>query len=323
MMDKNEQILTYVLERLSARLSDDGLTLISDPVQHGLRLKITGTGLKAEGTLYYSAKKKRFSFVPIPNGDKKLSEQLADAITEVTGNPNINGSSDKTVNEPQISTAEKNLNCWIGTDEAGKGDIFGPLVIAGFVADKELIPTLAKMGVRDSKELSPSAISNISSQLLKKYPERCSVVEIGPKRYNEMYPDFARKGGINGILGWGHARIIRNLYDGSFNVDAAVIDKFAGENRINIHLSEAKSLKLIMRSKGESNPAVAAAAILARDRFNKALERIGKKIGFTPHAGGGKPAQDDLKKLSKNDKFQLDEFVKMHFTPVKNLNRLF
>jgi len=94
---------------------------------------------------------------------------------------------------------------YIGVDESGKGDFFGPLVIAGVVSNENLNKELEKFGVKDSKKLSDKRVFELSEKI----KEVCivNVVVIKPKRYNEL----TEKLNLNKLLAWGHARVIENL----------------------------------------------------------------------------------------------------------------
>src|SRR4029077_1213327 len=94
---------------------------------------------------------------------------------------------------------------WIGTDEAGKGDFFGPLVVAGVYATEATAILLRQIGVRDSKTLSDKRIAEIGVEIRQTCP--VNVVAIGPDRYNEMY---AKIRNLNRLLAWAHARVIEN-----------------------------------------------------------------------------------------------------------------
>lgn len=93
---------------------------------------------------------------------------------------------------------------WIGTDEAGKGDYFGPLVVAGVLVTEQTAKELWQLGVRDSKTLSDKSIAELTSEIKKlghKYPKELlwSNVTINPKRYNELHRDMKN---LNRILAW-------------------------------------------------------------------------------------------------------------------------
>ncbi len=307
--------LEYVYGRLAAGFADGGMNLSADPVQYGLRLTLVHRGAKAQGTLYHSRKKHRFSWVQIPNGDRELAERLAAKVNEIV---RLHRGSVAACPEG-ANRLERGLKCWIGTDEAGKGDIFGPLVVAGFIADDGIIDDLAALDVRDSKQMKQAAISTLARRLEERYRDRIEIVEIGPESYNRMYPDFAGRGGISGVLGWAHAKAIDKLYGRSHPVEAAVVDRFSAKKRITAAIREASELRLILRPHAESNPAVAAASILARARFDRALDRMADDLGFRPNSGSGQSALDSLRRLAKENSDEIVRYLKMHFAPVKQI----
>ena len=94
----------------------------------------------------------------------------------------------------------------IGTDESGKGDFFGPLVIAAFYAPEGQDEVLRTLGVKDSKKTADRRTFELAGLLKKSYVY--SVVAIGPEKYNELY---AKLRNLNRLLAWGHARAIENV----------------------------------------------------------------------------------------------------------------
>src|SRR5881275_1050604 len=93
-----------------------------------------------------------------------------------------------------------------GVDESGKGDFFGPLVIAGVYVDRGIARKLMDAGVVDSKRIGSDArIRGLADTIRKEAHGLHDVVAIGPERYNELYEKF---GNLNKLLGWGHARVI-------------------------------------------------------------------------------------------------------------------
>src|SRR5213079_3301262 len=95
---------------------------------------------------------------------------------------------------------------------SGKGDFFGPLVIAGVFVDRKIARQLLDLGVRDSKRIGSDARI------------RALAKAIGPARYNELYKKF---GNLNSLLGWGHARVIENLLSRKPDCPRSLSDKFA------------------------------------------------------------------------------------------------
>ncbi len=311
-----DPVLRHLVTRLSDQLDPLHGHLRVEPVQHGVKLVLDDGEGTAAGTLYHSAKKRRVSWVPNGKGSAKLAALLARTVQPYLGAAKVDARG-KPVAAAEPEGAEAGYERWIGTDEAGKGDLFGPLVTGGFVADKEMVDELRRMGVRDSKELTRTQIRDLADRLQRQWPDRCAVVMIAPARYNEMYPDFAKKGGINGLLGWSHARAIRELAEGWGGVNGVVVDRFGGEHRLKAHLSKAlKTLDYTIRPRAEDNLAVAAGAILARARYDRALDEMEGPLGFRPHAGSGAPAVKDLERLIRTGQ-ELANYVKTHFGPVK------
>ena len=97
----------------------------------------------------------------------------------------------------------------MGIDESGKGDFFGPLVIASAYVDEALVNKLRELGVRDSKKISSDNVAlNLARDIRKVLGDRCAMVTIGPRSYNRMYTKIRN---VNKMLAWGHARAIENL----------------------------------------------------------------------------------------------------------------
>lgn len=163
----------------------------------------------------------------------------------------------------------------MGIDESGKGDLFGPLVIAAAYVNKPLVQAFEKEGVRDSKTIKNDKKAEAMALTIRKMlRERYAVVTIGPRAYNRLY---AKMHNVNKILAWGHARAIENLLEKVPDCPRAVADQFGPKSQIEkALLLNGRSIKLEQRPKAESDPAVAAASILARAGFLQALRRLGE-----------------------------------------------
>jgi len=166
-----------------------------------------------------------------------------------------------------------------GVDESGKGDLFGPLVIAGVYVDAALARGWQAAGIQDSKRIGSDArIRQLARVILDTPGVVQSVVLIGPERYNEMYVKF---GNLNRLLAWGHARVIENLLEMKGDCPRALSDQFANPSLIKRALMEkGRGIQLDQRTKAESDPAVAAASILARARFIDWLAKEGEALGL-------------------------------------------
>ena len=73
----------------------------------------------------------------------------------------------------------------IGTDESGKGDYFGPLVVAGVFLPEKQQDVLSELGVKDSKRMSDNRVREMSDLIQRGYTY--SLVVIGPEKYNSLY----------------------------------------------------------------------------------------------------------------------------------------
>jgi ribonuclease HIII len=165
-----------------------------------------------------------------------------------------------------------------GVDESGKGDFFGPLVIAGVFTDKTIAHALMTAGIQDSKKIgSDQRIRELAQIIRGTRGATASVVAIGPEKYNQLYEKF---GNLNRLLAWGHARIIENLLEARPDCPRALSDQFANPKLIERALMQkGQEIVLEQRTKAESDLAVAAASILARERFIDWLRDGKKKFG--------------------------------------------
>lgn len=151
---------------------------------------------------------------------------------------------------------------YIGTDESGKGDFFGPLVIAGVMVDEKNRVIFEELGIKDSKTLKDEQMLKMALQIQKHSVH--SVVAISNAKYNELYAKFKN---LNKLLAWGHAKVIENILEKQ-PCEYALSDKFGDESLIKNALQKhGQKIILEQRTKAESDIAVAAASVLARATF--------------------------------------------------------
>jgi len=198
---------------------------------------------------------------------------------------------------------------WIGTDEAGKGDYFGPLVVAGVYVTTATAVLLRQIGVRDSKTLSDKRIAEMSGEIRRTCP--VNVVAIGPERYNDMY---AKIRNLNRLLAWAHARVIENLLQ-HVECGRVVSDQFGDERfLLNALMDKGKRVELVQRPRAEDDIAVAAASIIARGEFVHRLELLSKSVGVDLHKGAGPPVLVAGRRfVEKHGPDALGKVAKLHF----------
>jgi len=167
----------------------------------------------------------------------------------------------------------------IGVDESGKGDFFGPLVIAGAYVDAGVARKLRDIGVMDSKRISSDArITAIAAEMRRVPGFVAEVIVVGPERYNQLYDQF---GNLNKLLAWGHAKVIELLLEQVPGCPRAVSDQFANPIVLERAMQKkGRNIVLEQRTKAEADPAVAAASILAREKFVLWLREGGKRFGI-------------------------------------------
>lgn len=197
----------------------------------------------------------------------------------------------------------------IGVDESGKGDFFGPLVIAGVMVDETNIEILTKAGIKDCKKVEDKNINKLAAVI----KNNCvfSVITINPSKYNELY---AKLKNLNLLLAWGHARAIENILEKK-DCGYALSDKFGDEKLIqNALLKRGKNIRLEQRCKAESDIAVAAASILARAQFLTSLSELSVKYGIEiPKGASDKVVLAAKSIMDRYTKDELKNAVKIHF----------
>ncbi len=200
-----------------------------------------------------------------------------------------------------------------GVDESGKGDFFGPLVIAGAYVDRGIARKFLKAGVQDSKRIDSDArIRALAKSIRQTIGNLSEVVLIGPGKYNDLYEKF---GNLNRLLGWGHARAIENLLAKRPDCPRALSDKFADAGVVeNSLLRRGRAIKLEQRTRAESDLAVAAASILAREAFVDWLEKRGGELKVRLGRGVSATVKQIAQQLVETDGPEiLRQVAKVHF----------
>ncbi|MBO3800161.1 MAG: hypothetical protein FGF52_03815 [Candidatus Brockarchaeota archaeon] len=169
----------------------------------------------------------------------------------------------------------------LGSDEAGKGEALGPLVIAATALTPRQAAYLQSIGVADSKIVPEGRIRELAREI-KRFSLGYSVLMITPYRFNEIFKT-KKYGNLNDILAKGHIQVLKKVVSKIREKPAKVIiDKFDSSksgSRIRIIKEVLQGLKVEAVEKGEVFPAVAAASILARDSYLKWISRnIDKEV---------------------------------------------
>lgn len=197
----------------------------------------------------------------------------------------------------------------IGVDESGKGDFFGPLCIAGVYAGPKELEKLLKIGVKDSKTFNDTTIIKMANEIRAAVPHH--IVRISPAKYNVLYSQFAN---LNLLLAWAHATVIEALSKET-GCTRAHIDQFSHLPIVERALKKkCLEIEFTKKTKGESDPVVAAASILARAAFVNGMDLLSKSVGLELPKGASKlVVKIGQKLLRERGQDFLKEVAKVHF----------
>lgn len=209
-----------------------------------------------------------------------------------------------------------------GSDESGKGDYFGPLVVCCAYTDEALSEKMQEMGVKDCKQMSDKSVLTTGAKLRALLgPAGYSVVKLGPAAYNRLY---AKIKNINRMLAWAHGTAIEELLEKRQSCPRVVVDQFAPTEATILRAlkTRGKSVKVEQRHKAESDIAVAAASVIAREVFLRDIIKMSEEVFGPPSedrenvpAGSSDPRVRELaeKMVRDNGPVWLMNHVKAHF----------
>lgn len=243
-----------------------------------------------------------------------LQGKGTDEFVEFTLEPRVTG----VLSLPEEASGGEGIPHF-GIDESGKGDYFGPLVVAGVYVDARISTALRKLGVCDSKLVSSSSRIRSLAEGIRKVPGiRFHLVSIGPERYNQLYPEFKN---LNRFLAWGHATVIEGLAAKVPDCPMALSDQFANPLVLKRALAAKKlAIRLEQRTKAESDVAVAAASILARERFVNWMDAAGEAAGMKlPLGASGQVVKAARQLVALHGEEMLPKAAKMHFKTTQSV----
>ncbi len=304
MQDPFQQKALKQIEFLTQKLIKAGFS-VSKPDKKLYNYEVIVNSNKEQAKLLVYFGKKGIKNVIQANPESRLSKELN---TIVFG-------------ETLFESVQKNeikFDEYIGTDESGKGDYFGPLVVAAVYIDKSTTKELENAGVKDSKLITDYNIKIIESKIKKIICNKFEIVQINPEKYNKLYESFNN---LNKIMGWAHSKAIENLIE-KINCPNVISDKFGNEKLIKDELNKKNiNLNLYQTPKAERYTAVAAASILARAKVVDWFYIKSREVGFQIPKGGGASVNISAKRvLYQFDDNYLMKMIKFHF---KNSQSIF
>jgi len=290
--------LSEFIVKLLTETKKNGL-IVSDEkvIDFGVQLKFSKNEEEIPLNIYYSTKK-GISTVICGAPNNKLKPLLQKIL-------------DQRIDPVQT---DHNWKLWAGTDESGKGDFFGPLVVCGFICNQAMLPTLKKLGVKDSKLLKDGDIEKIAKQLYARFFGNVETIILHPSKYNGLYEQFRKQNKkLNELLAWMHGRVILNLKK-NHKFEGAVVDRFASDKTLLSSLKDLKKIKLQHRIKAEDDLAVASASIIARYLYLKKMKELSEKYDLElPKGASEKVVKTASEFVTKYGKENLREVAKIHF----------
>ncbi len=205
----------------------------------------------------------------------------------------------------------------IGVDESGKGDVFGPLCVAGLYAEGKEIQALHTLGVVDSKTLNEKAIRRIGNAIRRDF--KTYVMRFQPTTYNSLYERFNN---LNRMLAWAHGTVIAELSRRTGS-PSAIIDQFTKQPLVaNVLKAKGVSIALTQRVRAESDPIVAGASIVARLGFIEGIEELEQQFGQKLPKGASSACIEAGRQLVKvHGEEALNAVAKMHFKTLDAIRR--
>lgn len=164
-----------------------------------------------------------------------------------------------------------------GVDDAGRGSVIGPLVIAGVLFKEENMPKLVELKVRDSKLLSPKRRESLAVEI-KRIAEKYGVVKLSPMEIDKVVASERKLHKLNRLEAQAMAKIIEMLKPDIAYVDASDVL----EERFKQHILEELSIKVQIISEHKADrkyPIVSAASIIAKVERDREIAEIAKNYG--------------------------------------------
>ena len=303
-------ILDKKVEELETLAAKEGVIIsLKKEIPYGTQLLCEGSSESGVVTLYHSKKK---GFSAVNNGNNGATDTVCSLFK---GEPLTKSK------RFSVDTDSSGFYQRIGSDEAGKGDFFGPLVTAAFfIETPEMEEWLTQLGIRDSKKLNDTKISSMATKIWAKYPKHIEVISPAVEKYNNLYSTI---GNLNRLLGWMHGRVIANLSERFYRDKKilAVVDKFADKSNVTKSVAGLERVNIEAVTHGEdAELAVAVASVIARDRFVYLMDKMSKEFDMRIPKG----ANSIVKKvgrefITKFGRERLGEVVKLHFKTSKEL----
>ncbi|OWT33145.1 ribonuclease HII [Methanobrevibacter sp. 87.7] len=202
----------------------------------------------------------------------------------------------------------------MGVDEAGRGPVLGPMVIGGIVIPEKMNIVLERMGVKDSKKLTPERRAILARKLSKMFDY--DTVVISAKDIDNLR---AKGVNLNDIEKLGMLKVIRKLNADEVIIDSFDIKELRFQNQIQRELGD--DIKVIAKNKADDTYVqVGAASIMAKVTRDNIIADLNKDYKDMGGIGSGYPSDPHTQHfLSKFTYDELPDFVRRSWNTVKKM----
>ncbi len=164
-----------------------------------------------------------------------------------------------------------------GVDEAGRGCVIGPLLVAGVMVTAENLPSLIELGVKDSKLLSPKKREALYPEIIS-LSQKYQTVKVLPSQIDKVVESSRRLHKLNRLEAQTMAQVIEDLKPNEVYVDAAD----TVEQRFGNHIRECLKTKTRIVSRHKADriyPIVSAASIIAKVERDREIDSLRSEYG--------------------------------------------
>ncbi len=198
-----------------------------------------------------------------------------------------------------------------GLDESGKGDLFGPLVTATVIADRNMVEAWRSAGLQETKRLSSDkAVLKYDKMIRETKGVVYKRMAFRMAKYNELYGKFGSN--LNRLLAWMHAKCLEEALKVR-TVEWGMLDQFTKRPMVQGYFKDS-DFDLRMQTKAEEHPVVAAASVVARAEYIRQMEVLSKEFGQPLLKGASAMVKQQGRELVKKlGAERLGDFAKMHF----------
>lgn len=208
----------------------------------------------------------------------------------------------------------------LGIDDAGRGPIIGPMVLAGCLTDEETEKEFKEKGVKDSKQLTPKKREQLA-ELIKEKAIAYHTIKINPE---EIDMQNGKGINLNHLEAIKMAEVINALNKKTDKIrvyiDCPSVNIPVWTNYLKKFVEYLGNLEIISEHKADINyPCVSAASILAKTARDEEIEKLKKKLGVD--FGSGYPADPNTCKFLKeySKKHEHDGIFRKTWSTWKNL----